>query len=77
MAIQRVCSLIDLLRVHEHRFAATTSTPTEGIANKSGSNSTTVKLWVNGKTLEVPKASSDTGHVVANDAGIDTRNAEP
>ena len=71
-----MCSFIDFLGIDEHGVTSATTTPAERIANKRGANSVTVKIWMHGEALEVPKTSGSSGDVVAHDAVVHARNAE-
>jgi len=71
-----VCSFIDFLCIDEHGFTSTTTTPTECIANKRGADTATVKIWMDGESLEVPKTSGDSGDVITHNAVIHACNAE-
>jgi hypothetical protein len=63
-----VRALIDLLGIDQHRVTSSSSTPTQSIANKRGTDSTTMEIGVHREALEVSEAAGNTGDVVADDA---------
>jgi len=71
-----MCSFIDFLCIDEHGFTSATTTPTQCIANKRGANAATVKIRMDGETLEVPKTAGNSCDVVAHNSVVHARNAE-
>jgi hypothetical protein len=71
-----MCSLIDLLRIDQHGFASTTSTPTQCITNKCCADTATMKIWMHSESLEVSKTSSKACDVVTHNPVSHARDAE-